>query len=143
MTVVKQCDSVLTTSALKPQIEGVEAVLSLACGIGPQMVAELFPDLIVLPGQNTHFMGEEDREGGKIEARCIGCGDCILTLMGGVCPHTRVLKSLLNGACGGARSGKCELARRGTAPGSSSSSAWRNWANWKTSRSFALPGIIG
>jgi hypothetical protein len=108
-SVVKQCDSVLTAEALKPQIEGIEAVLSLACGIGPQMVAELFPDLIVLPGQNTHFMGEEDREGGIMETRCIGCGDCILDLMGGICPHTRCSKSLLNGACGGARNGKCEL----------------------------------
>jgi hypothetical protein len=108
-TVVKQCDSVLTASALKPQIEGVEAVLSLACGIGPQMVAELFPDIPVLPAQNTHFMGEEDREGGKIEERCIGCGDCILAMMGDVCPHTRCAKGLLNGACGGARNGKCEM----------------------------------
>ena len=108
-SVVKQCDSVLTTSALKPQVEGIEAVLSLACGIGPQMVAGLFPDLIVLPGQNTHFMGEEDREGGILQERCIGCGDCILAMMGDVCPHTRCAKGLLNGACGGARNGKCEL----------------------------------
>lgn len=108
-SVVKQCDSVLTTSALKPEVEGVEAVLSLACGIGPQMVAELFPELVVIPAQNTHFMGEEDRQGGKLEERCIGCGDCVLALMGGVCPHTRCAKGLLNGACGGARNGKCEL----------------------------------
>jgi hypothetical protein len=108
-TVVKQCDSVLTASALKPQIEGVEAVLSLACGIGPQMVAELFPDLIVLPAQNTHFMGEEDREGGILVDRCTACGDCILALTGGICPVTRCAKGLLNGACGGARNGKCEL----------------------------------
>ena len=33
-TVVKQCDSFLTASALKPQMDGVEAVLSLACGAG-------------------------------------------------------------------------------------------------------------
>jgi hypothetical protein len=108
-SVVKQCDSVLTTSALKPQMDGVEAVLSLACGIGPQMVAELFPDLIVLPAQNTHFMGEEEREGGILEDRCSACGNCILALTGGICPVTRCSKGLLNGACGGARKGKCEL----------------------------------
>jgi len=108
-SVVKQCDSALTASALKPQIEGVDAVLSLACGIGPQMVAELFPDLPVLPAQNTHFMGEEDREGGILEDRCTACGDCILALTGGICPVTRCAKGLLNGACGGARNGKCEL----------------------------------
>ena len=108
-TVVKQCDSFLTASALKSQVDGIEVVLSLACGIGVQTVAELFPDLIVLPGQNTHFMGMEDREGGTLEERCIGCGDCLLAGTGGVCPHTRCAKGLLNGACGGAKDGKCEL----------------------------------
>ncbi len=108
-TVVKQCDSYLTASALKPQVEGVEAVLSLACGAGPQTVAELFPDLPVLPAQNTHFIGAEDREGGVMEANCSACGDCLLALTGGICPVTRCAKGLLNGACGGASNGKCEL----------------------------------
>jgi hypothetical protein len=108
-TVVKQCDSFLTASALKPQVDGIEAVLSLACGAGVQTVAELFPDLIVLPAQNTHFIGVEDREGGTLQERCIGCGDCLLARMGGICPVTRCAKGLLNGACGGARNGKCEM----------------------------------
>jgi len=108
-TVVKQCDSFLAASALKPQVDGVEAVLSLACGAGVQTVAELFPDLPVLPAQNTHFIGVEDREGGILEERCAACGDCLLARMGGICPVTRCAKGLLNGACGGARNGKCEM----------------------------------
>jgi len=108
-TVVKQCDSFLTASALKPQVDDVDAVLSLACGAGVQTVAELFPDLAVLPAQNTHFIGVEDREGGILEERCVGCGDCLLVLTGGICPVTRCAKGLLNGACGGARNGKCEM----------------------------------
>ena len=108
-TLVKQCDSYLTASALKPQIDGVEAVLSLACGAGPQTIAELFPDLPVLPAQNTHFIGAEDREGGTMEANCSACGDCLLALTGGICPVTRCAKGLLNGACGGAGNGKCEM----------------------------------
>jgi hypothetical protein len=108
-TVVKQCDSVLATSALEPQIEGMDAVLSLACGIGPQMVTELFPDLPVIPAQNTHFMGEDRREAGILLENCSACGDCILALTGGICPVTRCAKGLLNGACGGARDGKCEM----------------------------------
>jgi hypothetical protein len=108
-SVVKQCDTVLTASALKPQVEGVEAVLSLACGAGVQTIAELFPDLPVLPAQNSHFVGVEDREGGIFEDSCAACGDCILALTGGICPVTRCSKGLLNGACGGARNGKCEL----------------------------------
>jgi hypothetical protein len=108
-TVVKQCDSFLTASALKPQMDGVEAVLSLACGAGPQTVAELFPDIPVIPAQNSHFVGVEDREGGILEDRCTACGDCLLALTGGICPVTRCSKGLLNGACGGARNGKCEM----------------------------------
>jgi hypothetical protein len=109
ITLVKQCDSFLTASALKPQMEGIEVVLSLACGVGVQTVAALFPDLPVLPAQNTHFMGMEDREGGILEERCTACGDCILAAMGGICPVTRCAKGLLNGACGGAKNGKCEM----------------------------------
>jgi len=105
----KQCDSYLAASMLKPQIEGVEAVLSLACGIGVQTLAELFPEIPVFPVQNTHFMGAEDREGGILEERCAGCGDCLLALTGGICPVTRCTKGLLNGACGGSKNGKCEL----------------------------------
>jgi hypothetical protein len=108
-SVVKQCDSVLTASALKPQVEGMEAVLSLACGAGPQTVAELFPDLPVIPAQNSHFIGWEDREGGTLSDSCTACGNCILALTGGICPVTRCSKGLLNGACGGAKDGKCEL----------------------------------
>jgi hypothetical protein len=108
-TVVKQCDSFLTASELKPQMEGVEAVLSLACGAGVQTIAELFPDLPVIPAQNSHFVGVEDREGGILEDRCAACGDCLLALTGGICPVTRCAKGLLNGACGGAREGKCEM----------------------------------
>ena len=108
-TVVKQCDSYLTASILKPQMEGVEAVLSLACGIGVQTLAELFPDLPIFPAQNTHFMGAEDREAGTLEERCAGCGDCLLALTGGICPVARCTKGLLNGACGGSKNGKCEL----------------------------------
>jgi len=108
-SVVKQCDSVLTTSAIKPYVDDVEAVLSLACGAGPQTVAEFFPDLPVFPAQNSHFIGMDDRQEGTLDDSCSACGDCILALTGGICPVTRCSKGLLNGACGGASNGKCEL----------------------------------
>jgi len=108
-TTTKQCDYYLTVSALKPQVEGVEAVLSLACGIGAQTLAELFPEIPIFPAQNTHFMGAEEREKGILEERCAGCGDCILALTGGICPVARCAKGLLNGPCGGSENGKCEV----------------------------------
>jgi len=108
-TVAKQCDSYIAASTLKPQMDGAEAVLSLACGIGVQTLAQLSPELPVFPAQNTHFMGAEDREGGTLEERCAGCGDCLLALTGGICPIARCSKGLVNGACGGSKEGKCEL----------------------------------
>ena len=108
-TIAKQCDSYLVASMLKPQLEGIEAVLSLACGIGVQELAQIFPGLPILPVQNTHFMGAEEREAGTLEIRCSGCGDCLLAETGGICPITRCTKGLLAGACGGSKDGKCEL----------------------------------
>jgi hypothetical protein len=86
-----------------------EAVLSLACGLGPQTIARLYPALPVFPAQNTVFLGAEEREEGNIEERCAACGDCILGLTGGICPIARCAKSLLNGPCGGSQNGKCEI----------------------------------
>ena len=37
------------------------------------------------------------------------CGDCLLDYTGGICPLTACTKGLINGACGGASKGKCEL----------------------------------
>ncbi len=108
-TFAKQCDSHLISSTLNDKLDGAEAVLSLACGIGPQMIAEFFPELPVFPAQNTHFMGAEERENGTLEVRCAGCGDCLLAVTGGVCPFIRCTKGLLTGACGGSKNGKCEL----------------------------------
>ena len=109
VSVVKQCDTVLTAAALEPYIEDVDAVLSLACGAGPQAVVELFHDIPVIPAQNSHFIGIDDREDGVMFDSCTACGDCILALTGGICPVTRCSKGLLSGACGGASNGKCEL----------------------------------
>ncbi len=108
-TVGKQCDDYMAASVLRPQIGNAEAVLSLACGLGVQTLAAIFPELPVFPAQNTHFMGAEDRDDGILEMRCAGCGDCLLAETGGICPVARCTKGLLNGACGGAKDDKCEL----------------------------------
>lgn len=109
-TMVKQCDSHLTASECKQMIDsGVEAVLSLACGLGPQTIVRLYPDLPVFPAQNTVFMGAEERELGTLEERCAACGDCVLGITGGICPIIRCAKSILNGPCGGSQDGKCEV----------------------------------
>jgi len=37
------------------------------------------------------------------------CGECLLEYTGGICPLTACTKGLINGQCGGASKGKCEL----------------------------------
>ena len=41
--------------------------------------------------------------------RCDACGQCYLNMTGGICPIVDCSKSLINGQCGGAKNGKCEV----------------------------------
>jgi ferredoxin len=95
---------------LEGKIGDCEAILSMACGNGVQAVASRFRDKPVLPALNTQFIGVE-KEPGVWTENCLACGDCILWRTGGVCPVTRCAKSLINGACGGASEGKCEVSK--------------------------------
>jgi ferredoxin len=106
-TVQRQCEWEYI-DAVGDQVRDVDAVLSLACGIGVQAMAERFPDAIILPGLNTMFLGLPEEQGVWTE-RCQACGNCVLHLTGGVCPIARCSKSLLNGPCGGSQRGKCEI----------------------------------
>ena len=107
-TVAKQCDPYLTATALQTQKGDEQAVLSLACGIGVQTLADIFAGVPVFPAQNTHFMGAEERDAGSLIEKCGGCGNCMLAITGGICPVVRCSKGLLSGACGGSKLGKCE-----------------------------------
>ncbi len=106
-TIQRQCEQDLVESYLEiPQ--KTDAVLSLACGAGVQTLAALFNKIPVIPAVNTSFLGALD-EPGVWREKCQGCGDCVLTLTGGICPISRCAKSLLNGPCGGSSNGKCEI----------------------------------
>jgi len=107
-TVERQCEKEMLAE-LKEKVEGVDAVLSLACGVGVQTMAEFFEDRPVFPAVNTSFIGMPEKEGLWVEM-CGACGDCYLDRTGGVCPVVRCAKGLLNGPCGGTRKGgKCEI----------------------------------
>lgn len=107
LTLERQCDPEYVEE-LVSQIDGVDAVLSMACGCGVQEIAKRFKDKPVFPAVNTSFMGASERQGVWVE-RCQGCGDCVLGITGGVCPIARCSKRLLNGPCGGSTNGKCEI----------------------------------
>jgi hypothetical protein len=87
-----------------------DAVVSLACGAGVQLMAERYPDKVILPGCNTSFLGITEKLGVWSE-RCAGCGNCVLDKTGGLCPIARCAKQLLNGPCGGSMDGKCEISK--------------------------------
>lgn len=106
-TIERQCDAEFF-DAVKEQIVSCDAVLSMACGVGVQMVARLFPDKPVYPALNTKFMGTND-DVGQWSENCLACGDCKLGIYGGVCPVARCSKSLSNGPCGGSSNGMCEI----------------------------------
>ncbi len=108
-TIERQCEYEYVDEVAE-RLKGYDAVLSLACGVGVQTIASRLPEIIVLPGLNTHFMGYPLEQGVWIE-NCLGCGDCVLHLTQGICPITRCSKSILNGPCGGSQDGKCEISK--------------------------------
>jgi len=109
ISILRQCDKEIAASSLHPLIEDYDAVVSLACGVGVQTLADLFPNKVIIPANDTMFMGMHDTKEGKFYEMCRACGDCILFETGGICPITRCAKSLLNGPCGGQSKGKCEV----------------------------------
>jgi hypothetical protein len=104
------CHKLQVRSTLKKQkaeLGEADAVLCMACGDGTQTVAKL-TKIPVYPANDTLFIGEVERIGQYSEA-CRACGQCELGWTAGICPITRCAKSLLNGPCGGAKNGKCEI----------------------------------
>ena len=89
-------------------IEAADTILVFSCGVGVQTVAEMFADKRVCACCDTYalpgFQGVT-----PLEYDCKQCGECYLNLTGGICPITACSKSLVNGQCGGAKNGKCEV----------------------------------
>ncbi|OIP49550.1 MAG: hypothetical protein COX17_02845 [Deltaproteobacteria bacterium CG23_combo_of_CG06-09_8_20_14_all_60_8] len=103
----RQCDQEYIDSI--DQWDGqYDAILSMACGVGVNFIANLRPVTPVFPAVNTTSFGGSQLQGVWTE-QCAGCGNCILHLTGGLCPVARCAKSLMNGPCGGSQDGKCEI----------------------------------
>jgi len=109
LTVERQCEDEFVKEAAA-KIAHTDAVLSLACGAGVQMVANRYAGTPVLPGVNTTFIGILEKQGLFTE-KCLGCGNCVLGDFHAICPLSRCAKKLLNGPCGGSQNGKCEVNR--------------------------------
>ena len=109
VTLERQCDHEYLEE-IRNVIDQYDAVVSLACGVGVQFMAEKYHDTPVYPGVNTCFLGATEQRGIWTE-RCQACGQCILAYTGGICPVSRCAKRLLNGPCGGSTNGKCEISK--------------------------------
>jgi hypothetical protein len=104
------CEKALVKSKLRRKIEQIkeaDSILVMTCGVGVQAVAAAINkvchpacDTVNLGGSRGEWMGSE---------RCLECGECLLEYTGGICPLTACTKGLINGQCGGASQGKCEL----------------------------------
>lgn len=108
-TIQRQCDREYIEPILETA-KSCDAIVSMGCGAGVQLLAEMLDDFHVIPALNTRFMGITLSEGAWAE-RCRACGDCKLGVYGGICPVTICAKGLLNGPCGGASQGKCEASK--------------------------------
>ena len=92
----------------KEATESADSFLVLACGQGVHPVIDATDGGVVHPGCNTIFGGETVTQH-FITEYCRLCGECIVEQTGGLCPLTLCAKGLLNGPCGGAKDGKCEV----------------------------------
>jgi ferredoxin len=107
ITLERQCDKEYVAQ-IKETVGDYDAVVSMACGVGPQFLSEMYTEQIFYPALNTTFFGGAT-EHGVWEERCAGCGTCAIHNFGGLCPIARCAKSLMNGPCGGSSSGVCEI----------------------------------
>ncbi len=107
ITLERQCDHEYLEE-IRDAIDQYDAVVSIACGVGVQFMAEKYHTTPVYPGVNTCFLGVTEKRGLWTE-RCQACGQCILARTGGICPVSRCAKRILNGPCGGSTQGSCEI----------------------------------
>ena len=92
----------------KEAIEAADTILVFSCGVGVQTVAGKLSGKRVCAACDTYALpGYQGVT--PLEHDCKQCGECFLNITGGICPLTACSKSLVNGQCGGAKDGKCEV----------------------------------
>ena len=90
------------------EIAQADMVLVFSCGVGVQTVAEYLENKKVCAACDTYQLpGYQGVT--PLEHKCDQCAQCYLNTTGGICPIVDCSKSLINGQCGGAKNGKCEV----------------------------------
>jgi ferredoxin len=95
------------------QLKEAEALVVMGCGGAVQITRQVTEELgLTIPVKTAlDSVGHMDTllPGELALEQCQECGECILNETGGICPVTKCAKGLLNGPCGGAENGKCEV----------------------------------
>ena len=102
------CNKVQTGKKLEGILpEGTENVIVVSCGLGVQTVADLESLPVFTATNSLNYIGHHGMA--LTKKTCGACAQCYLNVTGGICPIVDCTKSLLNGQCGGAKNGKCEI----------------------------------
>ena len=102
------CNEPLTSKSFQAVLpRETQNVFVNSCGLGIQTIAGL-TELPVYAGCDT--IAVDGQHGMALTTTlCEACGQCYLNMTGGICPVVDCSKGLLNGQCGGAKNGKCEV----------------------------------
>lgn len=107
----RTCDRAVAAAVAdryRAELAGADTVLLLACPLSLEAVRQVAGELRLVRG--TQVITGNQTGGGRAEvASCHYCAECIAELASGLCPHAYCPKGLLNGPCGGAQGGRCEV----------------------------------
>ncbi|MDC7288002.1 electron transport complex subunit RsxC [Blautia schinkii] len=102
------CNKTQTEKKLQDMIpEGTEQIFVISCGLGIQTVADIAKVPVYAASNSLNYTGHHGMA--LTKKSCDACAQCYLNITGGVCPIVDCSKSLINGQCGGAKNGKCEV----------------------------------
>ena len=102
------CNKTKVQKSLAAMIpEGTEYVVVLSCGLGVQTVADCIDLPVIAACDSLNYTGHHGMA--LTKKACDACAQCYLNITGGICPIVDCSKSLVNGQCGGAKNGKCEV----------------------------------
>ena len=87
--------------------EGTEHIVVISCGLGIQTVAAESGKSVIAACDSIAYTGHHGMA--LTKKACDACAQCYLTETAGICPIVDCSKSLINGQCGGAKNGKCEV----------------------------------
>lgn len=102
------CNKIQTEKKLQDMFpESTENIFVISCGLGIQTVADLAGKPVFAASNSLNYRGHHGMA--LTKKSCDACAQCYLNITGGVCPIVDCSKSLVNGQCGGAKNGKCEV----------------------------------